>query len=286
MNNNLFQRESQLDFSSEEKNLSRVDYVDYSEECIREETLSHCEMIFVLSGNVYLSYDRFLDCKVGAGKAFLLSTGCSFKMRVEKGSALILFRFREIVSFCGRASLKELLWTPSEPATDLFLLEVKPTIEAYLSQLKENMIQGVLTAHFFEIKTEELFYLLRGYYTNEELSLFFQPLVSEDVSFSHFILTNYRNVKTVKDFASLYMTSLSSFERKFKQVFGMSPYHWMKEKKVQLIYHELNVTNKSIKQIAEEQNFPSLPQFNDFCKKHLGFPPGKIRKLGVLFSEK
>jgi len=285
MNNNSFDREYKIDSNSDERKLFRVEYLSYTDEYAREELLPHCELFFVLSGNLFISYDRFLDCQVEAGKAFLLPTGCCFKMQIEKGTSLMLFRFEEIITFCGRASLRDLLCNSSNPVSDLYLLEVKPPIKSYLFFLKDILDKGGLTDHYFEIKTEELFHLLRGYYSNEELSLFLEPLVSEDVSFSNFVLTNYRKVKTVKEFSSLYTTSLSSFERKFKQVFGISPYQWMKDKKVQLVYHELNATDKPIKQIAEEQNFLSLPQFNDFCKKHLGFPPGKIRKLGVLFNQ-
>lgn len=285
MNSYLSQEKYDFDLKSQEKKIFRVEYVNCSVEETREEVLPHCEIIFVLNGALSISYDRFFDCRIEAGRAFLLPMGCCFKMQIEKGTSLILFRFEEIISFCGRASLKEFLGNGSKQISDLYLLEVKAPVKSYLSLLKDSLQRGVLASDYFEIKAEELFHLLRAYYTNDELSSFFEPLVSEDVSFSNFVLTNYRNVKTVKEFAVLYNTSLSSFERKFKQVFGISPYQWMKDKKVQLIYHELNTTDKSIKQIAEEQSFPSLPQFNDFCKKHLGFPPGKIRKLGVVLNQ-
>lgn len=55
----------------------------------------------------------------------------------------------------------------------------------------------------------------------------------------------------------------------------------MMKKKVDLVFYQIRTTNKAFKQIAEETGFLSLPQFTDFCKKHLGNSPGKIRKNGV-----
>jgi len=49
------------------------------------------------------------------------------------------------------------------------------------------------------------------------------------------------------------------------------------------LYHEINATSKPLRQIAKEQKFLSLPQFNDYCKKHFGYPPGKMRKLASIF---
>jgi len=120
--------------------------------------------------------------------------------------------------------------------------------------------------------------LFRAYYTKEDLAVFFSPVLTNTTEFSNFVLQNYRKVKTVRELARLYSCSISSFDKKFKKAFGISPYKWMQERKVSLIYHEIYATHKPIKQIAEEQQFMSLPQFNDYCKKHFGYPPGRMRK--------
>ena len=72
--------------------------------------------------------------------------------------------------------------------------------------------------------------------------------------------------------------SLSGFQKRFKKVFGVSAYHWMKDVRSKSIYHQINSTEKSFKEISDEYGFSSPSHFNDFCKVHFGTTPGRIRR--------
>jgi len=156
---------------------------------------------------------------------------------------------------------------------------MKTMIREFLLTLKNNYEKGLTDSDYLELKKKELFYLLSGYYTAEELGYFFHPLMSNDSRFMDFVLKNYKKVRTVIEFAALYNCSVSNFEKKFRLTFGVSPYKWMNQRRIDEVYQELIATDKPIGQIAEEQKFLSLPQFTDYCKKHLGYPPGKLRRI-------
>ncbi len=200
---------------------------------------------------------------------------------VEEEVTLFIFKLREAVRLCENFSIDQL---KTERDGDIFsnqinTLEVNDPIEAFLWPLHTNIENGLRCSIYLQQKIEELMILLRAYYPKEELATFLNPIFSNTSEFTNFVLQNYRKAKTVKDLADLYSCSISCFDKKFRKAFGIAPYKWMQERKVSLIYHEINVSTKPIKQIAEEQKFTSLPQFNDYCKKHFGFPPGRMRRL-------
>jgi len=249
----------------------------------KEETLFSTEIILVTEGQFLLSYDHFLDHKIDTGKVLLLPPGCHFTVRAGSHVSAFVFRIKEAIRFCEGYSIDNVSIGREIPGHELNYLEVKPAVRKYISFLKDNMENGLNHEEYLQLKAQELIFLLRSYYTAEELGRFFHPLLSPDVQFHQFVLRYYRKVKTVKEFAQLNNCSVSNFDKKFKGAFGTSAYQWMQQKKIDLLYHEINATEKPLRQIAKEQKFLSLPQFSDYCKKHFGYPPGRMRKLASLF---
>jgi len=249
----------------------------------KEETLSSTEIILVMEGELLLSYDHFLNRKIDTGKILLLPPGCHFTVRTEMYTSVLIFRIKEAIRLCEGYPINHISTEKAKPESEINCLEVKAAVRNYISFLKDSMESGLKHEGYLQLKTEELLYLLRSYYTADELEKFFRPLLSSDVQFHQFVLQYYRKIKTVREFAALSNCSISNFDKKFRGAFGTSAYQWMQQKKVDLLYHEINATNKPLQQIAKEQRFLSLPQFNDYCKKHFGYPPGKMRKLASMF---
>ncbi len=235
------------------------------------------KIIFILTGSMQISYGFFIDRKIGAGNIYLLPPGCCFTARTGEGVSLLVIRIVEAIHFCENNYLEDLELENPDAKTDLQLLEIKPPLHSFLSLLSRTLSDGLRCKHFFKLKTKEMLYLLRTYYTKKELGAFFRPLLSTDAQFTEFVLRNYHRVKTVSQFASLNSCSLSNFDKKFRRAFGTSAYQWMMQKCNEQVFHEIKTTNKPFLQIAEEQGFSSNSQFTDYCKKHLGGTPGKIR---------
>jgi len=263
------------------KELPSIELLQYESGQKREETLLFTEIVLVVEGSFLLSYDHFFDHKIDKGKIVLLSPGCHFTVRPDSYATALIFRVKNMIQFSKDYLTSEKKVTPINGTNSL---EVKPEIESFISLLKESMENGLLHEAFLTHKCDELLYLLQYYYEKEELKAFFSPLLTSNAHFYNFILQNFRKIKTVKEFADKYKCSVSKFEKTFHDTFGTSAYKWMKEKRITLLYYEINMTNKPLRQIAKEQMFLSLPQFNDFCKKHFGYPPGKMRKLASMFS--
>lgn len=135
----------------------------------------------------------------------------------------------------------------------------------FLRMLNTCITDQLKCIYYFEIKIKELLN-------------FFYPLLTKDTHFSDIILRNYNKVKTVKDLADLTHYSISGFEKRFKRVFGISPYKWLKKQKAKNIYREINYSVKTFKEISLEYDFTSPSHLNNFCKTNFGDTPGNIRR--------
>lgn len=256
-----------------------AEWIHYPENNRWEASLTTGEIIFVISGSLNLSYEDYQSQQISDGKILLFPPGCQYHAQtIEEMSALIL-RFHSMEHPFRSINPDDLNNSKQHFDKSFGILKINQTVSSYLNFFKESYISGVQSNDFIQLKIEEFFFLIRAYYTREELAIFFRPLISNNTKFMDFVLRNYDKVKTVGEFAELYACSVSHFEKKFKQTFNISPYQWMLKKKIKVLYKEINTTDKLFCQIAREQGFSSLPQFTDFCKKHFGHSPSQMRKL-------
>ncbi|MFV0419693.1 MAG: helix-turn-helix domain-containing protein [Dysgonomonas sp.] len=245
---------------------------------VRERTLSESKIMLIMKGKFSISYERHINKKVKEGKMLLLPSSSKFIARAEEDASIIIFRLRDKVELCDRVGLEQLFNKFKTPEESFNLLDIKEEVAYFLKGLNQCLTDGLRCRYYFELKMKELFFLLRAYYTKEELARFFYPLLSNDATFSEFVYNNYNKVKTVQDLAALSNYSHSGFIKRFKKAFGMPAYQWMKQQKASRILHEINCTDKTLKEICDEHDFSSLSQFNDFCKSNFGYPPSQIRK--------
>ncbi len=239
-----------------------------------EKNLYMGEILFLTEGSFSISFELFYDLPVTEGSILLLPPGSHVRIRTGQGMSLCVFRLNGEEHLPQTMSLRQ---NPDWNGT-LCTLPVAAGIKEYLHLLRDNYEKGLTDADYLELKKKELLYLLYKYYSAEQLSQLFNPLLGGNSRFMDFVLKNYRKIRTVREFAALYNCSISNFEKKFRYTFGISPYRWMSQKRTSEIYQEIISTDKSMSQIAEEQKFLSLPQFTDYCKKHLGHPPRKLRR--------
>ncbi|MDR0823493.1 MAG: AraC family transcriptional regulator [Prevotella sp.] len=235
--------------------------------------------IFTVEGSLVLSFGYNINKNIAKNKITLIPAGSHLQSRAQEDTTLIVIRLHNTKSLCDCFSLDLLLRSEKKKQKpELFSLDFNERIESYLSFLNTCISDGLKCTYFFEIKSKEFYFLLRAYYPKEELLAFFYPILSCDISFSEYIIKNHYKVKTVQELAERMHYSLSGFQKRFKKVFGVSAYYWMKDERSKSIYHQLNSTNKSLKEICDEYEFSSPSHFNDFCKANFGNTPGEIRR--------
>lgn len=243
-----------------------------------ENIVDDSKIIFVVEGSLRISYGDIIDKEVHQGQMFILRQGYHYKAYAEKDIFIMIFRMNAQINLCDRFSLQQLYAEGINTQDDFNALTINEQLGNFLKWTFINISNGLKCTHFLDIKRQELFFLLRAYYSKEDLALFFRPLLNNDQIFSNFIYENHYKVKNIQQLVSLSNYSVSAFNKRFKKSFGISPYRWMKEERAKRIFHEINNYSKNFKVISEEYGFSSLSQFNDFCKVHFGLTPGEIRK--------
>lgn len=238
------------------------------------------KLIFVLKGRFDFVFKGSDTQVISKGQFMLLPAGCTLYATAKENSNIIILRIRSQIQLCDTFSIEKLLEVDSDIATqnDMNFLDINERVESFLAALQDYINDGLRCYYFYQLKIKEFFYLLRAYYTKEELRAFFNPLISSDLSFSGQVFKYYKAAKTVQELAEMLNYSLSGFQKKFKRVFGVSAYHWITEQRVKSIRHEINCNEKTFKEISNDYGFSSPSHFNDFCKTHFGETPGNIRE--------
>jgi AraC-like DNA-binding protein len=236
---------------------------------------NHC-LFFFIKGDIRF-YSESQDYDIPENTIGFFPINSQYKIYAKSDSDIIIHYFNQPVDLCEKIALESLSsFLDNESHNPI--LKLKPVLKMFLSSLIFYLDKGVSCKHYHEIKQKELFFILRFFYTKEEVAALFAPIISRDLDFKETILKNYMNVQTIKELALICNQSLSSFNRKFKINFNESPYKWLQHKRLKYIVERLENKNISFGEIIDEFNFSSPAHFTLYCKKHLNVTPSQYRK--------
>ncbi len=276
----LYVKEHTSCFNYNRKGESALEVFNYENGDFIEKDSFDNSIVFITSGSCRVSSGTFLNTEIADKKILLFPPGAHFQIEFMEKSTIIICHATELVRLCECTPIEKLLPEKSSGhfSPEFNMLDINGQIEGFLNEFIKHTNNGLKCIYYSELKNKELFYLLRAYYKKEDLARFFQPLLSNDARFTQFIYKNYRKVNSVQELTELSFYSVSGFKKQFTKVFGVSASEWMREQKAKNIYHELNCSSLTIKELCHKYEFASVSSFNAFCKQHFGLPPGEIRK--------
>jgi AraC-like DNA-binding protein len=247
------------------------------------------QIIFLIKGAVTFSYAQHLNKSFTEQTFLLFPHGNKCRIIVHEDCDVIAVNLHSRVNFCDHFPLEMLyqLNKKTKENESSFPLKMNETIHDFLYCLTKSLDDGLKCAYFHELKQKELLFYLRAYYPKKDLFDFFAPILYNDISFAEMVYKNFDKAKNITELASLTNYSISGFKKRFLKVFGMPPYTWIAKEKAKKIFHEINCTQKSFKEISMEYDFSSPAHFDKFCKKLFGMSPGTIRentRLNVLLD--
>ena len=248
-------------------------------EVFENEAESDSLFFFLKSGRIEVSYNGFVDKLMNEHEILLIPTNCSFKAKILEDAHFITFAFDVQVQLCASFSMTQLYPYYKNSHPEFCVLQFNSQLHHYIELLELFIGDGVNCIHLYDIKKQELFYILRAYYKKDLLASFFYPVLDkEDIYFKKFILENCLSVKSITELARIANYSTSGFIKKFTRCFDASPYRWIVQYKADRILNDIHSSDKSFKEICDDYNFSSMPHFIEFCKKQYGSTPGKMRK--------
>lgn len=240
-------------------------------------------LLYVQAGAVEIDDGNSRKETVSAQRLFFLPQNCIFSAKALTDIVLWTCVTPLNIPMCNRYEFVDLQNDMREKSesqsAESTQIDANLRVRDFFSNLQETFADGLNCIHYHEMKREELFLLLRAYYTKEELFRLYRPMIETDYDFRRFVLRHYKEVEDVDEFASLANMSVRSFQRRFKAEFSCSAKDWMLERRAETILGELHSTEKDLATIAFEHGFSSMSYFSSFCKHHFGSSPSEIRKM-------
>ena len=202
----------------------------------------------------------------------------------EKDNTFFILSLSNVEHLCHNYSLDILYkeYRHKEETIDkLYPLTTNKMLTQFFNFLVQIYQDSIHCRFYAENKIGELLFLLRAYYDKEDLYKFFHPILSSDLAFSEFIMSNHIKAKTVTELADIANYSLSGFQKRFKKIFGVTAHTWMRKERLKLIYDDISHSSYTLKDLSIKHDFSTPSHFNDYCKANFGFTPGYIRKKKV-----
>lgn len=235
-------------------------------------------LFFFMEGEALVRYNEFPNKKFGQGEMIFLPKSADCHGEALTACKFLLLIYDAPVRLCDKVGLESIIRYSKNVKYEFKSLPVRPVLESFLTLLRTYLQMGINCRHLHEMKQKELFILLRGFYSKEELAQFFFPMLGKSLDFRSSVMANYPFARTAKDLAAMSGYSENHFSKLFEKEFADTPYQWMQKQKAKHIMGKLMQDNISIKDIVFEYNFTCPSHFSKYCKQHFGATPTEIRE--------
>ncbi len=236
-------------------------------------------LAYIMEGEVEINYGINKNVHLKAGDFFLLPQNLSFMMKAIEDVIIITCLFNNGIPLCSQFSITQLVnYLPNSENQVFYSLKADKRLKIFMSLLLDCLSDGLGCIHYQEIKRSELFIYLRTGYTKEDLALLFCPILGKDMDFKDFILSHYKKISSIVEFAEKANMSLSTFNRYFKKTFNETAYKWLLTRKSEDILNDILKSNLTIAEISVKYKFSSPSYFSTFCKKNYGKTAIELRK--------
>lgn len=251
--------------------------VQYNEVFSVSEQFENC-ILFVSEGSFEIVNDPTHDRSVITDEMIFIPPFTSLKGRALSPLKLILLTFENNNSLYQKLNLECQAITCNSVTIGFKIMKINPHIQHFLSSISSYLNDNINCIGLFLNKQSELFYLLKMYYSRDEVINFFCSILCNKNEFKQNVLKNYTRDSSVSDLALKCNMSLKTFTRRFKENFGETPYQWLLKQNIREIRMKLADPNIQIKDIAFEFGFASASHFSNFCKTQMNESPQAIRE--------
>lgn len=232
-------------------------------------------LLFFLKGEFQVTNNQY-ERNFKAGEMILIPRSSFLKIIASCEAELLCLFFDQPISNCDKLLLQTLSKRVIDIEYDFTSLPIICPLDKYLDLLVLCLNGGLSCVHFHETMQRELFLLLCGFYTKEEISMLFYPIIGKKLNFKDFVIENSVKVHNVSELLALSNMGKSQFYSKFKEEFGVSAKQWMLQQLNNRIFGMLTNPEICIKDMVIDLGFSSQAQFTVYCKKHFGHTPKQL----------
>lgn len=234
-------------------------------------------LVFILEGETEITCDNVRKL-VKKGEFFFIPISSILETRTIQKVKYVAFSFLYgSIGTCNKHMLSTYQDGIDCSKFEFTSFPIRRPINQFLNLLKDMVNLNINCGHLHELKVQELFILLRGLYTREEIVNIFYPIMGQEGDFRSIILDKHNTITSRHELAAITGMSVSSFSRKFKEEFGEPVYSWMLKQRSKRIYQMLSVPSIPVGDIVKEFDFSSPSHLTKYCRKQFGCTPTELR---------
>lgn len=233
-------------------------------------------LFFVHYGELKIDHDGFTDRLFDASHMAFLAKGSYTRVVPLTASGMLSCSFETMSTVCDKFNLRSYWPLCREIPYDFPQIEILPQLHAFLDAMRYYLQEGINCEHFHEIKLQELFLVMRWFYTKEVLARIFYPIIGNSLDFKSLVLENYLKVDSVSQLAELSHMGRTRFDNVFKKEFGMPARQWMLRQIAKHVKHHLSDPGATISDVMHKFNFNSPTHFTRFCKQQFDCTPTEL----------
>ncbi|MCS2449198.1 AraC family transcriptional regulator [Bacteroides thetaiotaomicron] len=246
------------------------------EECIEKEYTHKNYLLFFFKGDFSVCCNQFCNHTFHSNEMVVIPKSAILKVSATAKSQMLAMAFDmpqnsyDKQLFQGLSSICENISYNFNPIPIRYPL--MPFLETVVHCLRNEMD----CTHLHDVIERELFFLLRGFYNNEEIAVLFHPVIGRQLEFRDFVMQNYMKVNNLDSLITLSNMGRTSFFIKFKEEFGITAKQWMMKQLKKRILGKVIEPGICVKQLMEVCNFESQAQLYRYFKQHFHCTPKQL----------
>lgn len=227
-------------------------------------------LLFILEGDCTLGYGRYADRKFRGGEMVLLPKSVRLHGRADSPLKFVDMAFDQPKIECDRLILLHYHKLCDTVTYDFQPVPIRPPFDDFLKLLIFFLRSGASCAHLHEMKQKEVFFCLRGFYTKEEITLLFHPIIGKNPDFRSLVYEHEHRADSILEMADLLGMSRSTFIRKFNEEFHDTWQQWKLQRRLERLMSDITNPAMTIKELMARHGFYDHSNFNRFCQRHFG----------------
>lgn len=222
-------------------------------------------VIFVLEGALHVHTRTKDNYRLSTGQCIFLARETEPVVSAVTPSRVVWLDFTNRIILCRQDCLNHIEIGKSPSALSLPILHIDPVMHRMLDGM--HLIDSPC---YHLLKQYDLFLVMRDRYTEEELSSFFRQILRPAYDMEAFMLSCYREVQSVGEFAQKANLSESTFVRRFRNVFGMTVHQWMMKQREKDLCNMVSNGERDTNKLAKGIGLVDQTGLYQFCRRRFG----------------
>jgi AraC-like DNA-binding protein len=234
-------------------------------------------IVFLLSGRAILNSTEGLNVQVGTGEFFFLPASAEMSMMAKADCRCIVVCFDNLTDYCDLVYFRDLRHYVSKSPLPHKAYAMNNLLYWATADLwrRFTMFSGV--PGYVNLALDELMYLLRCFYTREQMAEIFRPVIGMSLDFRGKVMKYYSRVKRLDEIADMLGMNRKSFDAHFSKEFGQPPYQWLLQQKAKHVFYSLATGTEAVNEVMHRYGFNIATHFSRFCRDYFNATPYEVR---------